>query len=94
MSAVAEKVTYEWLHTVDKITHELLNGDFGYQEVHFIEEEILPGEGASYVGFIYNAKGHFGKNDKVSVFSHDGFTFEIRKHNDLGFDDLEGRFTL
>lgn len=94
MSAVAEKMTCELVHTAENIKQELLNGDFGYQEVHFVKEEFLPGEGAGYIGFIYDVKGHFCQNNTVSVFSHDGFTFEIRKHNDQGFDDLEGRFTL
>ncbi|MGG3448393.1 hypothetical protein [Domibacillus aminovorans] len=94
MNAVAVKMTRQLLNSVEKITQKLLHGEFFYNEVHFIEEEFLPGEGASYIGFIYDVKGHFGESYKVSVFSHDGFTFEIRKHNDQGFDDLEGRFTL
>ena len=77
-----------------KIAQKLLHGKFVYKEAHFVEEEFLPGEEAGYIGFIYDVKGHFGENYKVSVFSHDGFNFEIRKHNDQGFDDLEGRFTL
>ncbi|MGG3450529.1 hypothetical protein [Domibacillus aminovorans] len=83
------------MYSVEEITNELLNGEFGYKEVHFIEKEFLPGEGDQYIGFIYDVKGTFnGNNYEVSVFSHDGSTFEIRKDSDQGFDDLEGKFTL
>jgi hypothetical protein len=94
MNAVAAKMTRQLFDSAEKIAQKLLHGKFVYKEAHFVEEEFLPGEGAGYIGFIYDVKGHFGDNYKVSVFSHDGFNFEIRKHNDQGFDDLEGRFTL
>ncbi|OAH53281.1 MULTISPECIES: hypothetical protein [Bacillaceae] len=95
----SEKIKCDLSSSVETIRNILSSRPFDYKDVHFVEEEFLPGEGKDYIGFIYDVKGkckNYGdyKNYEVSVFSRDGLQFEVRKDSDQGFDDLEDRFTL
>lgn len=94
-----ERIKCDLSSSVEIIKNVLSSRPFDYKDVYFVEEELLPGEGKDYVGFIYGVKGkhkNYGeyKNYEVSVFSRDGLRFEVRKDSDQGFDDLENRFTL